>query len=77
MTLVHDIEDLNGIDYKVAFEFHKELDGQIVFDGAWTVLDQSEELAMPSLVDFVIGNWLKNGGEEQIYRHAEREYSYA
>ena len=74
MTLTYTIDDLNGIEYVVDFEFHRELDKMIVFDGAWTIISTSEPLAMPSLADLTIQHWLSQDGEAIIYSAAERAF---
>lgn len=73
MKLRYTIEDLNAVDYVVDFEFHRELDGQLVFDAGWDIVEISEELAMPAIADQAIQAWLSNGGEDLIYIAAQRE----
>jgi hypothetical protein len=87
MRLDYEIEDLDGLDYSVSFEFHKECDGMIVFDGAWTIkeikelvyLDGSDEAEWRMIeptdeYDIVLLKWLSDKGEDKIYVAAEKEF---
>jgi len=83
MTLTHTIEDLEGFEFLVDFEFHKELDGMIVFDGAWSVLNVLdadgigvEWYDMPK-ADQMVHRWLAAGGEDRLYSIAERQLANA
>lgn len=82
MTLPFTIEDLDGKDYLVHFEFHRELDKKLVFDGAWTIQTVIEHESNGSftyrppffLDDGRVAIWLENGGEASIYIEAERYF---
>jgi len=80
MTLTHTIEDLDGLEFTVDFEFHRELDGMIVFDGAWTIVtvigDDGDNVDLCYLpkADQMVHRWLSNGGEDRLYAIAEREF---
>jgi hypothetical protein len=79
MILRHIIEDLDGLEFTVAFEFHRELDGMLVFDGAWeieTIVGDDGDYVFPSDLmnpDQMVHRWLSSGGEDIIYAAAERE----
>jgi hypothetical protein len=82
MTLIYTIEDFEGFWIKVDFEFHKELDGMIVFDGAWTVYgvldgDDNTYGVTPLDVDQIVHRWLYSGGEDKLQIVAEREFANA
>lgn len=79
MTLPYEIQDLDGTDYLMSFEFHKELDGQIVFDAAYTiqmVIDIDGKMRASNSDDYVaIAKWLSNDGEDLIYAKAQKRFA--
>jgi hypothetical protein len=79
MVLNHTIDDCEGLEINADFSFHRELDGQIVFDGAWSVnsvlnadyeniTDEIDDETVTSLIT----NWLAKRGEDEIYREAQK-----
>lgn len=82
MTLRYTIESLGLCDYVVDFEFHRELDGQLVYDAAFSVI-QVVNYSRPykriypqpgTYFDDDILKWLSNGGEAILYEAADREF---
>lgn len=77
MRMAHTIEDLEGLEVTAIFEFHREIDGQIVFDGAWDILsvigDDGEDVTDQIDDDKINGmiiRWLGEGnitGEDKLY----------
>lgn len=82
MTLTYTIEDLEAHEFVVDFEFHVELDGQFVFDGAWNILSVNdadgigvEWFDMPK-ADQMVHRWLTNGGEDKIYAEVNKRINF-
>jgi len=82
MKLRYTIESLGFCDYIVDFEFHKELDGQIVYDAAFTIISAieydpnlGELIHLPNEIDDqIVLKWLSSN-EWKIYSAAEREFN--
>ncbi len=88
MILNYVIEDCDGLEITAGFEFHRELDGQLVFDGAWDIIsvigDEGEDITTwvdESTITRLVLSWLstpkgpaKWTGEESIYSAAYREF---
>jgi hypothetical protein len=82
MKLKHTIEDLNGIEYVVEFEFYKTYDGQIVYSCGFnvlksTVFDDDVEIVINGEMtgdQAAILDWLSAGGEDTIYSLAQKKF---
>lgn len=80
MQVRYTIAEIGTCDYIVDFEFHKELDAEIVFDGGWDIVlikdwDNPDEYIQPNVEhDEVIKEWLKKN-EWRIYVKARKECS--
>lgn len=81
MKLRYKIEDLEGYDFVVEFEFHKQGDGVWCFDGAWDIIeiwttdyeDQECITGEVTNADQIVHRWLSQGGEDLIDIRAQKE----
>lgn len=76
-TIRYTIEDVQGLDLIVDFTFHRESDGSIVFDGAWTIFETVEydgdyAIHMGGGDDNLVQLWLSKGGEDKLYSYVNR-----
>lgn len=84
MILPYEIRDLDGRDYLVHFEFHRERDGKPVYDSAFTtqaVIGYGDDEQMVWYTptpedDSRILDWLSSGGEATIYIEATRVFKW-
>ena len=84
MVVRYIIEDMNGtgLDVTVDFEFHRELDGQIVYDGAFTIRWTEDGKMMQFMdLDYLIPDvirWMADNEYRVAPPHSHsKEFSYA
>lgn len=80
MKVRYTIEDCqnSALDIEVEFEFHREIDGELVYDAAFTVISaddgQTIRFNQANRYDSLVLAWLEDN-EFRIYEAAEEAYS--